>query len=87
MVEVKRFQQSFLNEYMATKLFETDFFNRGKDEGLEIGLEKGREEGLEEGKQESRLETAKNFLAMGLPIETVMQGTGLSKEEIEPLLS
>ena len=39
---------------------------------------KGRAEGAEQ----TRIETARRFLAMGLPIETVAQGTGLSSEDI-----
>ena len=52
------------------------------DEGLAEGLEKGKEEK----KNKKAIETAKNFLKMGLSIEQVAKGTGLSIEEIKLLL-
>ena len=67
MVQTKKFQQSFLNEYLACNLHEQDVLERGKIEGLKKG----------------RMEIAKNLLALGLPIETIIKATGLSREEIE----
>ena len=40
---------------------------------------------IREAKKESAIETAKKFLAMGLSVEQVSQGTGLSLEEVENL--
>jgi predicted transposase/invertase (TIGR01784 family) len=57
----------------------------GLEKGEAIGLDKGRVEGLEEGKHEKARETAANFLAMGLSVEQVVQGTGLSLEEVQRL--
>lgn len=45
----------------------------GRSEGEEIGLAKGLAK---------LVQSAKNFLAMGLSLEQVSQGTGLSVEEI-----
>jgi predicted transposase/invertase (TIGR01784 family) len=45
----------------------------------------GKEAGKEEGKKEKAIETAKNFLKMGLSVEQVAQGTGLSLEEVSKL--
>ena len=51
--------------------------------------EEGRAEGLIEGEakgeKNAKIETAKNFLKMGLSVEQVAQGTGLSIAEIENL--
>ena len=44
-----------------------------------------REEGIRQGAQQAKIETAKKFLAMGLSVEQVANGTGLSPEEIEKL--
>jgi len=44
-----------------------------------------REEARKEGRQEGKIEIAKNMLKSHLPIETIVQCTGLSKEEIEKL--
>ena len=49
------------------------------------GRSKGRREGLEKGIKKGILVTAKNLFSMGLPIESIMQATGLSKEELEKL--
>jgi len=43
------------------------------------------EQGIEQGVEKNKLETAKNFLAMGLSIEDVSKGTGLELEYIKKL--
>ncbi|MBQ3923774.1 MAG: hypothetical protein II707_10785 [Spirochaetales bacterium] len=48
-------------------------------------LEQGIAEGIAEGSHAAKLETARNFLRMGLSTEQVAQGTGLSLEEINKL--
>lgn len=47
--------------------------------------QRGREEGKEEGREEEKLAIAKNFIALGLPTDTIVQGTGLSAEAIEKM--
>ena len=49
------------------------------EEGREEGLEMGREEGLEEG----LILTARNALAKGLPLDTILDITGLGREALE----
>lgn len=44
-----------------------------------------RLEGREEGREQEKYDSAKRFLDMGLPIEKVAQGTGLSVAEIKNL--
>ena len=41
---------------------------------------------LAQGTRETRLETARNLIAMGLPLEQIAQAVGLSLEEVEGLL-
>ena len=53
--------------------------------GFAIGEKAGEERGISMGVQQAKLETAKKFLAMGLSVEQVADGTGLSVEEIEKL--
>lgn len=53
--------------------------------GHKEGLEEGRAEGLEEGEKKGIFKTAKNLLALGLPLETIIQATGLSEDEIKRL--
>ena len=52
-------------------------FSDGKDEGLAEGMEKGMEKG--------RIETARNLLKLGVSIDVVSKGTGLSIEELKKL--
>ena len=58
----------------------------GREEGISIGFATGRKEGREEGANQNKLETARNFLAMGLSPEQVAQGTGLSLEAVMQLV-
>ena len=57
----------------------------GKAEGKAEGKEEGRAEGRAEGRVEGLLEVACNLKKMGLPIDTIVQSTGLSTEEIDKL--
>ena len=54
---------------------------KAREEGISIG----RNEGISLGAQQKAIETAKKFLAMGLSVEQVADGTGLSIDEIENL--
>ena len=49
--------------------------------GVEEGIEKGKKEGIKEGV----IKTAKAMLEKNIPIETIMEITELTKEEIEKL--
>ena len=53
--------------------------------GIEEGERRGIQVGILEGSRQKAEETAKNFLKMGLPIEQIAKGTGLSIEEIQKL--
>ena len=49
------------------------------------GYRKGIERGISQGAYQTKLETAVAFKKMGIAIEKIAEGTGLSKEEIEKL--
>ena len=49
------------------------------------GLLEGRAEGRAEGEMKGRVEVARNLKKMGLPLDTIIQSTGLSVEEIDQL--
>ena len=57
----------------------------GKKVGEERGISIGLSQGITQGARDAKIETAKKFLAMGLSVEQVANGTGLSPEEIEKL--
>ena len=46
---------------------------------------KGKEEGIKEGEHRKAIENAKNFLNLGVGVERIAQGTGLSIEEVNKL--
>ncbi len=52
---------------------------------LRNSLYTAREEGKEEGKKEEKNEIAKNLLKNNVPIEIIINSTGLTKEQIELL--
>ena len=66
---MKKFEQSFINEYMAWNLHDDDVKKRGVAEGIKI----------------ANCGTARNLLAMNMPIESIAKATGLSVAEIQAL--
>ena len=54
-------------------------------EDQEVQTRAAREEGLQKGKKEMTLKIAKKMKAKNMPIEEIMELTGLSKEEIEDI--
>ena len=52
---------------------------------IEVQREEAFEKGISQGEHQAKIETAKKFLTMGISIEQVSQGTGLSVDEIKSL--
>ena len=77
MVQTKKFEQTFINEYLAWNLHDKDVELRGKKAGLAEGKKAGLAEGVKM--------TARNMLADGLPREKIARYTGLSPAEVEDL--
>ena len=46
---------------------------------------RGYERGLGQGREEERLKNAANLKLLGVPIETIAKGTGLSEEQVRAL--
>ena len=59
----------------------------GREEGLAEGEAKGRAEGLAEGQQKEKTETVLRLKALGLSIEQIAQGAGLTVDEVTTILS
>ena len=57
----------------------------GLEKGMENGLAKGRREGLEEGEKKGLATAAVGMKRMGMPVETIMQVTGLPEAVIAAL--
>ena len=60
-------------------------FDKGLKEGMQKGRAEGLAEGLAEGMKQERYEIARKLLEVGIPLESIMQATGLSKDDIKQL--
>lgn len=78
-VSTTKVKEEFGRTYMIAKMRDVMMRKEGYVEGFSSGIQQG--------KHEQALETAKNFLSMGLPIEQIAKGTGLSIEEIKTLIT
>lgn len=56
-----------------------------REEGRAEGRAEGHAEGLAEGEQKAKRDTAARMKALGLPLDTIAQATGLTADEIEGL--
>ena len=55
---------------------------QGREEGRKEGREEGREEGRTEGARQKALEIARKMKEQGVPDESIIEITGLTKEEL-----
>jgi predicted transposase/invertase (TIGR01784 family) len=78
--EMKTYQES-LKVFRDNQNAMGYMLQKGKEEGMKQGMK----EGLKEGQLEARVEMAKWLKQMILPIEQIMEGTKLIREEIEKL--
>ena len=84
--EVRRKYMTYTTRIAEAKseAFE-DGFSAGEEHGFSLGRNEGISLGITQGAYQKAIETAKKFLSMGLSVEQVADGTGLSVEEIEKL--
>ncbi len=67
----------------------------GRREGIEEGRKEGRKERIEEGREEGRaigqkektIQIAQALIGQNMPLEAILQVTGLTQAELQPLLS
>ena len=76
----------FWDGVRVEKTLQYDSFQNGLEEGIQKGLEegvrKGLEEGIQKGIEQRNLEIARKMLASGMDVNTIVEMTGLSKEDI-----
>ena len=80
-----RNNQNWRKDYMTLAYDLSLAAEKAAKKAREEGISIGRNEGISLGAQQKAIETAKKFLAMGLSVEQVADGTGLSIDEIEKL--
>ena len=56
-----------------------------REEGHASGFAEGEARGLAAGEAKGIVTVAKSMKAMNLPVETIMQATGLSQKDVEDL--
>ena len=73
MIQAVKHNEQARQEYRIMSAFEMD----AREEGIQ--------QGFSDGSYQKALETAAAFKRMGIDIEKIAEGTGLSKEEVEKL--
>ena len=81
LVEKQKENNKFRNDYLSMNLHDRDITRKAFAEGEALGIEKG----ISQGAEQKAIETAKNFLKLGLSIEKVAEGTGLTLEKVQEL--
>ena len=91
-VEVERMSLDERLAYELSLSVERDWYacmeyryEEGVEKGKLEGIEKGKQEGVEQGKLEGLYQTAINMKKRGIDLQTIVDCTGLSLEEVEKL--
>ena len=77
-------QMAYYDDFWDAVRIQRMFADDAKN-SLKKGYEKGMEKGMEKGKAEEKIKNAKKMKELNIDIETIIQVTGLSKEEIKKL--
>ena len=85
LVEKTKENQTFRGDYMAWGLAEQDAEKRGYNAGVADGISQGVAQGISQGAEQKAIETAKNLLAMKLPLDSIAKATGLTLESVQNL--
>ena len=87
--EVEDMMMTVIPPEQALEFIKLDEYNKGVEEGEARGeargVEIGEARGIEQGKRATSLNFARNMLKNNYSIESIMEITGLSREEIERL--
>ncbi|NEP29880.1 MAG: hypothetical protein F6K49_51285, partial [Moorea sp. SIO3I6] len=79
---------------LSTQEFETRWqveqaeirgMEKGIQQGKQEGIEQGLQQGIQQGKKEEKIAIARSCREQGLDVETIMNITQLSREEIESI--
>ena len=88
--EAVEFEDTFLQNKIERRAYEQrekairdyySYMNSFKEEGLEQGLQ----EGITLGMKKANINTAINLLKLGVDVDTIVKGTGLSIQDVEAL--
>ena len=76
-VEKAKQNQELRSYYLSMNIHDSDI--------RRVALAEGKQIGLLEGAEQKAIETAKKLISMGLSLEQVAEGTGLSLEKVQEL--
>lgn len=79
--------EDFWDKVGAERLLIIDSVNISAKQGFEDGRKERIKEGIKEGIEQNRTEMVRNMRSHGLPLDTIMEITKLTKDEIEHILS
>ena len=89
LVEKAKINEKFRSKYLAVNIRETDIYEEGKNDGIAQGISQGIaqgiSQGISQGAEQKAIETAKNLLAMKLPLDSIAKATGLPLETVQKL--
>ena len=80
-LKTAKINEKFRSKYLAVNIRETDIYEEGRTEGISQGLAQG----ISQGAEQAKIETAKNLLAMKLPLDSIAKATGLTLESVQNL--
>ena len=86
--EIAKFTPQEIREYEASKKASRDIKNSidtAKQEGKQEGLAEGMELGMEKGMNQKALDIARKMLSKGMEDATIMEITGLTREQLMQL--
>ena len=78
-------QKLYLDNQSILKSEKEKALKLGIKQGIEEGIKEGIKEGKKVGVKEGKIEVAKNLKKLGIPTDSIIEATGLSKDEIEKL--
>jgi len=78
--------KNYIDQQVVKETAHEDGYNEGFQKGESIGLEKGLQKGRAEGENARNIAIARNMLAKGMDVKTIMELTGLSEKEVNKLM-
>ena len=75
-------EKAILDERSNLYAAKNEGFSQGLEQGINQGIKQGIDQGIKQGSMKKQLEIAQKMLKKGIDIDTIIEITNLSKEEI-----
>jgi len=87
MVQTKKFQNTFINEYLAIRLHERDVEKRATERGMQKGIQQGIQKGIQQGIQQGKIDAYVDLIKSNLlSVKDVAEKLGMAESEVQKLL-